>query len=114
MNDNKTEFICFGRPRQIQKWITNKINVNEEVIKRTGIIRYLGTYLDSELNFREHIKMKCRAVMINLLKIKATRKFLTREACAKLTISLLISHLDYAISLLGGLPQVSLDQLQRV
>ena len=52
--------------------------------------------------------------MINLLKIKVTRKFLTKEAYAKLTISLVISHLDYAHSLLVGLPQVSLDQLQRV
>ena len=88
INDSKTEFIYFVRPRQLEKCITNKINVNEEVIKRTGITRYLGAYLDSELNFREHIKMKCKAVMIHLLKIKATRKFLTKEACAKLTISL--------------------------
>ena len=43
--------------------------------------------------------------MINLLKIKATRKFLTKEACAKLTISLVTSHLDYANGLLVGLPQ---------
>ena len=90
------------------------MNVNEEVIKRTGITRYLGVYLDSELNFREHIKMKCKAVMINLLKVKATRKFLTKEACAKLSISLVLSHLKCANSLLVGLPQVSLDQLQRV
>ena len=58
--------------------------------------------------------MKCKAVMINLLKITATRKYLTKEACAKLTISLVISHLDYANGLLIGLPQDSLDKLQRV
>ena len=74
-----------------------------------GITRYLGAYLDSELNFREHIKMKCKAVMINLLKIKATRKFLTKEACTKLTISLVMSHLDYAYGLPVGLLQVSLN-----
>ena len=56
MNDSKTEFTYFCGPRQLEKCITNKINVNEEVIQRTGIIRYLGAYLDSELNFREHIK----------------------------------------------------------
>ena len=71
------------------------------------ITRYLGAYLDSEINFREHIKNKCKAAMINLLKIKATRKFVTKEACAKLTISLVILHLDYENSLLVGLPQVT-------
>ena len=114
MKDSKTELIYFGRPGQLEKCITSKINVNEEVTQRTGITRYLGAYLDSELNFREHVKMKCKEAMINLLKIRATRKFLTKEVCTKLTMSLVISHLDYANSLLIGLPQVSLDQLQRV
>ena len=52
--------------------------------------------------------------MLNLLKIRAARKYLTRKTCAKLTISLVISHLDYANAILAGLPKVSLDQLQRV
>ena len=52
--------------------------------------------------------------MLNLLKIKAARKYLTRKACAKLTISLVISHFDYANAILVGLPKVSLDKLQRV
>ena len=52
--------------------------------------------------------------MINLLKIRAARKFLTRKNMQKRVISLVISHLDYTNSLLGGLPQVSLNQLQRV
>ena len=35
INDSKTEFIYFDGPRQVEKYITNKINVNEMVIKRT-------------------------------------------------------------------------------
>ena len=75
---------------------------------------YLGAYLDSSLSFKEQIKMKCKSAMINLLKIRAARKFLSRKACIKMVISLVISHLDYANSLLVGLPQVSLNKLQRV
>ena len=52
--------------------------------------------------------------MINLLKVKATRRFLKKEASTKLTISLVFSHLNYANGLLVGLKQVSLDQLPRV
>ena len=58
-----------------------------------------------------HIKVKCKVAMLNLLKIRAARKYLTRKACAKLTISLVISHLDYANAILAGLPKVSLDKL---
>ena len=76
--------------------------------------RYLGAYLNSALNFKQHIKIKCKAAMLNLLKIKATRKYLTTEACAKDVIALIMTHLDYANSILAGLPKTSIHQLQRV
>ena len=114
MNDSKTEFIYFGGRRQLEKCISHKIDVNGEDIQRVELTRYLGAYLDLSLNFKEHIKMKCKTAMIKLLKIRAARKFLTRKACTKMVISLVISHLDFANSLLLGLPQVSLNQLQTV
>ena len=77
-------------------------------------MRYLGTYLDLALNFKQHIKIKCKAAMLNLLKIKATRKYLTTEACTKAVIALVMTHLDYANSILTGLPKASIHQLQRV
>ena len=51
--------------------------------------------------------------MFNLQRICATRKHLTRSASNKLMVSLVMSHLDYADALLGGLPKCSIDQLQR-
>ena len=84
------------------------------MIPRSHITRYLGAYLDSALNFKEHIKIKCKAAMLNLVKIKATRKFLTKKASSKVVIPLVKSHLDYVNSILVGLPKVSIDQLQRV
>ena len=84
------------------------------MIPRSYITRYLGAYLSSALNFKEHIKIKCKAAMLNLLKVKATRKFLTRKASSKAVIAIVMSHLDYANSTLVGLPKVSIDQLQRV
>ena len=52
--------------------------------------------------------------MLNLLKIKAARKNLTRTACNKLVVALVLSHLDYANGILGGLPKSSLDKMQVV
>ena len=52
--------------------------------------------------------------MLNILKIRAAKKYLTRETCAKLTISLVISHPDYTNAILAGLSKVSIDKLQRV
>ena len=52
--------------------------------------------------------------MVNLQQIHATRKYFTRSASKKLMVSLVISHLDYANELLGGLPKCSIDKLQWV
>ena len=52
--------------------------------------------------------------MLNLLKIRAARKYLTRKACAKVPISLVISHLDHTNIIVAGLPKDSLDKLQRI
>ena len=86
MNNSKTEFIYFGWPSQLGKCITNCINVNNETIERATSTKYLGAYLDSQLDFKLHIQTKCKAAMLNLLKIKAARKNLTRTACNKLVV----------------------------
>ena len=108
------EFIYFGWPSQLDKCIKATINVNGEEIERTNITKYLGTYLDSKLDFKEHIKTKCKVAMLNIYKIKAARKNLTRSACNKLMVALVLSHLDYANSLLGNLPKSSINKMQLV
>ena len=114
MNNSKTKFIYFGWPSQLGKCISNSINVNEEIIERSTTTKYLGAYLDSRLDFKQHIQTKCKAAMLNLLKIKAARNNLTRTACNKLVVALVLSHLDYANGILGGLPKSSLDKMQAV
>ena len=71
------------------------------MIPRSHITKYLEAYLDFALNFKEHIKIKCEAAMLNLLKVKATKKFQTRKASSKSVIGLITSHLDYANSILA-------------
>ena len=52
--------------------------------------------------------------MINLQQIKLIRPFLNPEACTTLMLGLVISHLDYCNSILVGLPDVSINRMQRV
>ena len=114
LNEAKTEFMYFGWPSQLGKCAVSTIDINGENIARSEVTKYLGAHLDSTLNFKKHIKTKCKAAMFNLQRIRAARKYLTRPACKKLMISLVLSHLDYANGLLGGLPKCTIDQLQRV
>ena len=88
LNEAKTEFIYFGWPSQLGKCVSTTIDVNGETITRASITKYQGAHLNSALNFKQHIKTKCKAAMFNLQWIHVATKYLTRSASNKLVVSL--------------------------
>ena len=111
MNPNKTEFIYFGSKPQLKKCKLESLKVSEDLIPRADIIRYLGVYMDTNLNYKHHVTKKCKAAMINYFKIKSIRPLLDVKTTARLCLSLCISHLDYCNSVLYGLPDTTLNRL---
>ena len=73
INSEKTEFIMFGSKVQLSKCDTTSLTVNGSIIPKSDIIRQLGAWLDSNLNFKHHIVVKCRSAMLNLQRIKLIR-----------------------------------------
>ena len=114
INPAKTEFIYFGNARQIQKCTITSINVAGDLILRTDLIKYLGVWLDSGLSFKTHITKKCKAAMINFIRIWSIRHLLTQDITASLVLSQCISHLDYCNSIFYGLPNNTIDKLQKI
>ena len=114
MNNSKTEFIMFGSRKMLTKCTTTDINSNGTSVKRENTIRYLEAWLDSVLSFKYHVKIKCNSAMFNLVCIKRLRPSLTVEAANILVMELVFSHLDYANSILIGVPDITMKQLQCV
>ena len=114
MNDSKSEFIMFGSNKMLTKCTTADMNINGTRVKKQKVIRYLGVWMDEVLSFKYHVKMKCKSAMFNLVWIKRLRPSLTVEAANILVMGLVISHLDFANSILIGVPDVTIKQLQCV
>ena len=114
MNNGKTEFKMFGSKYQLNKCITHQININGVPVQRADVIRYLGAWMDKHLSLKHHVKLKYRAVMFNLIRIKQLRSYLTEATCNILVMSLVMSHIDYANSILMNLPEHVLGQMQGV
>ena len=110
LNESKTDFIYFGSKNQLKKCTFDKIKINNETIQRSD----LGGHLDQNLNLRKHVVTKCKTAMMNIWKIRLIRKFLTRDICHQLTLSLAISHLDYSNAILIGCLDTTLSLMQRV
>ena len=112
MNHSKSELIIFGNSTQTSKCITSEIHIEGESVPRSYLVRYLGAWMDSELTFRTHVKKKCATAMMNLQRIKNIRKYLTKDSCTILVVTLCMSHLDYWNSILSGLPDCTINQMQ--
>ena len=108
MNNSKTEFIIFGSKKMLKTSKWDKLKVSGEIVTRSESVKYLGVNLDNELTFRKYIISKCQTAMLNILRIKTIRSFLTLEACKILMTALVLSHLDYANSVLIGLPHCAI------
>ena len=78
LNKAKTKFIYFGSRQQLNKTTHDTINIIGESIERSTKVKYLGGHLDSNLTFREHILIKCKAALLNIIKIQNIRKSLNK------------------------------------
>ena len=114
MNASKTEFIMFGSKEQLMKCNTSNITVSGDIVSRSNKIKYLGVTIDEALNFKDHIKMKCKTAMWNIQRVKQIRSALTKDACETLVLGLVISQLDYANVVYAGLPDCDIRKLQHV
>ena len=114
MNTGKTEFMLLGFRAQLAKCDLDCIKVCDDEVERVQSLKYLGVYLDSQLNFKDQIKAKCKTCSINLYYIRQIRQYISTKNCQQLVQSLVISHIDYANALYYGLPAITLAPLQRI
>ena len=114
LNPSKTEFILFGSQQQLAKCNTNAITVVDATVKMSDSIKYLGAHLDKQLNFKRFTSEKCRTVSLNINRIKQIRHYLSMDSCKQIVQSLITSHLDYANSIIYGLPECTIIRLQRL
>ena len=83
-------------------------------IQPSECAKSLGFWFDRHLNLDVEIRNRCRVILFHLRNIRTIRPYITQSACEKLVHALVSSRLDYANSLLAGLPKKKLNLLQRV
>ena len=114
MKASKTDFIIFCSRRLFPKINITSINICQERVAKSEVVKYLGAWLDQSLTYKYHIKWKCKIAMYNIQRIKHIHYMLTEEACRILVQNLVISHLDYGNALFISLPDCDLDKLQQI
>ncbi|XP_049912330.1 uncharacterized protein LOC126397522 [Epinephelus moara] len=111
LDGDKTEILLVG-PQAKREIILSKpgslaVQVKSEVTS-------LGVILDSDLNFKSHIKKVTKTAFFHLRNISKVRPFLSQQDAEKLVHAFISSRLDYCNALFTGLPKQSIDKLQLI
>uniref|UniRef100_K7EC86 Reverse transcriptase domain-containing protein n=1 Tax=Ornithorhynchus anatinus TaxID=9258 RepID=K7EC86_ORNAN len=112
LNMTKTELLIF--PPKAGPLPDFPITVDGTTILPVSQARNLGVIFDSALSFTPPIRSvteTCRSHLYNIAKI---RPFLSTQTAILLLQALVISRLDYCVSLLSDLPSSSLSLLQSI
>lgn len=113
LNDSKTEVVLLGTKQQCKKATSLNVNIGDVQIKASeNVARNLGAVFDSQLSMHQHIQTVCKNAHYHLRRIGEIRQFLTTEATECLVHAFITSRLDYANSLLSGLPSRLTRNLQ--
>ncbi len=114
LNDSKTEVLVIGTPTVVEKCNVSSIEIGSEKVCPTKSAHNIGVILDSNLNMEEHVQGMTKTCYLQLYRIGQIRPYLTESSTNTLVRSLILSKLDYANSLLYGLPDEKLDKLQLI
>ena len=117
LNESKTEVMFIGSKSTLRKVEHIKtVNLRDESVKNSRSAKNIGVIFDETLSLSLHINNITKTSYYHLFffQISRIRQYLTENAATKLVCSLILPRLDYANSLLFGLPDILLDKLQMV
>ena len=115
LNDSKTEFMVIGKTNPLSKLPDERyIVIGNEKIPASSTARNIGAVLDSHLDMVAQVNSVCRASYFQLHNISRVRKYLTEEATSTLINAFVTSKLDNNNSILFGIPNYVLKNLQMV
>jgi len=109
LSDNK-QTIRFGSRASLTKLQQDDcpLQVGTEVIESKSVVRHLSAHLDSELTMNQQIAKTAATCFYQI------RRQAGQEVAQQLVLALATFNLDYCNDVLAGLPQFSLEPLQRV
>ena len=113
LNPQKMNFLWCQSPRR-RPLISSPIVFNGAYYPPCSHVKYLGVILDSHLSFSANVTLTSNSCFAMLRRIRSVKSSLTQPLLKSLISSLVLSRLDYCISVLAGLPASTLWRLQRV
>ena len=116
LNTEKTDFIWFGSRANLKKVNDRECSfqAGSDMIQPSTVVRNLGVLFDAELSMKQHVAKVASTCFYHLRRLRQIRRRVGAEVTTQLVLAFITSRLDYCNSILAGVPQTTLEPLQRV
>ena len=113
INAGKAEFVICCRKAKTDSMKKLKLKVHNQVISAISNVKYLGVYLDQNLNYQIEIKNILRKMALGIKSLYSVRDIFPRKTRKLLLNALVVSHLHYSAILLSGISENHLTTLEK-
>ena len=114
LNGGKTEVLWVSSSRRQHQLPTTPLTVGDQPVHPVRSVRNLGVFIDSDLVMRSHVVRVVARCFAVLRQLRQIRRFLPPSTIQTLVVALVLTRLDYANSVLVGLPVHLVQRLQSV
>ena len=112
LNEDKTEVLVFGTKPKIQSMGQLNIEIGLHSVASSPAAKSLGVLFDQHMTMNQQVANICRAVYHQIRNIAHIKNCLSPSAIKTVAQACILSRLDYANSILYGLPACTIHKLQ--
>ena len=114
LNANKTQLMVFGSRQNLRKVPDFSVSLRDSVLQPCEQVGNLGVVFDSALSWEAHVSELSRRCTGLLIGLSHARNCLPDGVIKVLVTSLVISRINYCLTVYGNGTQKNFDRLQKI
>ena len=111
INYEKTHQVIFRDSKKRLNLEDFTLNMGQSILEINMETKFLGIVIDSNINFKSHLKSLCKKLNLNLLMLRAMRPFLDNKSMVDLYYTFFYPHLIYGIEFWGHASKTDLKKI---
>ena len=114
INFSKTGFMLFHAKNKPVPPDFNEIEVDDIIISRTTVTKYLGLYVDEKLSWNYHVTQLCKKLTQYFGIFKKVKDKVTPKIVRQLYFAFIYSRINYGIQVYGSCADTLLNKIQTI
>ena len=112
VNTKKSNFVVYGTRSKVSKQKNLKFELNGDDLIKVPYYKYLGVFLDSNLNFNKHLDVSKKLICHKLYMLSRIRKYIDEITATRIFQTIIAPLIDYGDIIYAGTTCKNLDKLQ--